>query len=383
MVDVDLDGVHSSTLKNAGGVRSTWRNRANIELTKYSIDYFRTVKDEVGFRELGYFWLHDESSWQEMLSNYPLYEEYGLPVELYAPEDVPGHLPFVDSLEGIAGLSISRHAGLIDPYLLREHYRRSAKQAGVSFLDGSIVVGMSLTGGRVADVTILRVEEALMHRERAEVAKRYLLHGSSSLPGEVLTIPCGTLINTAGAWAPRVSALYGLRDESVRPRRRQMALFHCPDVDLSCFGMVIDTSDVYFHQEGDNILAGYSNMDEPFGYNLDYDFGGVEEGSSFVSLIWTPLYARSSLFERVKFIRGWAGLYAETPDRSGFLGRVPGFENLYECSAHTGRGVMVSYGAAVALADIIADGRLRPALASVYDLSRDRPRGALYEELHL
>ena len=59
VIDLDLEGEHSSTLKNAGGVRATWRNRANIELCKYSIDFYEAIREEVQFHELGYFWMHD------------------------------------------------------------------------------------------------------------------------------------------------------------------------------------------------------------------------------------------------------------------------------------------------------------------------------------
>jgi sarcosine oxidase subunit beta len=162
-----------------------------------------------------------------------------------------------------------------------------------------------------------------------------------------------------------------------------MVVIKCPEVDLSSYGILIDTSAVYFHKDAENILAGYSNMDEPYGYNLEYGFGGLEEDSPFVRHIWLPLYQRISKFERVKFLRGWAGLYAETPDRSGYLGKVPGFKNIYECGAHTGRGLMISYGAGTALSDLLLEGKFREELKHAKDLSRERPSGDLFEELHL
>lgn len=384
VIDVDLEGEHSSTLKNAGGVRATWRNHANIELCKYSIDFYETIKDEIQFRELGYYWMHDEEWWQEINKNYPLYKEYGLNVELYPRETVSEFLPFVDNLDGITGFSISRNAGLLDHYSLREYYRREAKKRGVAFFDRVYVDKISIENCRVTEVIanqIGKLEDNIS--DKSELIKTYLVNGEIGYPAEAVSFKCGVLINTAGAWSPRISKLYGFNDEKIKPRRRQMVVIRCAEVDLSSFGLIIDTSHVYFHKDAENILAGYSNMDEPYGYDLEFNFGGMDEGSLFVKFIWLPLWRRISKFERIKFIRGWAGLYAETPDRSGYIGCVPGFKNVYECGAHTGRGLMISYGAGTALSDLILDGRFREELKHAKDLSRERPSGDLFEELHL
>jgi sarcosine oxidase subunit beta len=381
VIDLDLEGEHSSTLKNAGGVRATWRNRANIELCRYSIDFYETIRDEVQFRELGYFWMHDREWWEEINKNYPLYKEYGLPVELHPPKAVPEFLPFVDNLEGIAGLSISRKAGLIDHYSLREYYRKQARKRGVVFLDRCFVKKIVVNNSEAREVIADQLKKS--GDNESEQIKKYLINGEVEASKEEISFKCGTLINAAGAWSPRISRLYGFNDEEIKPRRRQMVVIKCPEVDLSSYGILIDTSDVYFHKDAENILAGYSNMDEPYGYNLEYGFGGLEEDSLFVRHIWLPLYQRISKFERVKFLRGWAGLYAETPDRSGYLGKVPGFKNIYECGAHTGRGLMISYGAGTALSDLILEGKFREELKHAKDLSRDRPSGDLFEELHL
>ena len=384
VVDLDLEGEHSSTLKNAGGVRATWRNRANIELCKFSIDFYRTIKNDIQFREFGYYWLHDLESWLEINRNHPFYKEYGLGVELHPRERIPELLPFVDNLEGVAGLSISRNAGLIDHYSLREHYRREARNIGVTFIDRIYVKDIVVKDGIITDVIAYDLKKVFeVGADSSEVVKEILVKGLQR-PYQVLTtFKCGNLINTSGAWSPTISRLYGLSDDKIRPRRRQMVLISSRDVDLTKYGMIIDTSDVYFHKEGENILAGYSNMDEPYGYNFEFSFGGMDETSQFVRYIWEPLSKRISKFKNVKHLRGWAGVYAETPDRSGYLGSVRGLKNAYECVAHTGRGLMISYGAGVALSDLILNSEFRPELKSAKDLARARPSGELYEELHL
>ncbi|NIP39738.1 MAG: FAD-binding oxidoreductase, partial [Candidatus Dadabacteria bacterium] len=374
-----LSGEHSSTLKNAGGVRATWRNRANVQLCKYSINFYETLRDEIQFRQLGYYWLHDEQSLAEIEKNLPLYNEYGLNVKTFMPEQIKRFLPFVDNLEGVAGLSVSKQAGLIDHYSLREYYRKKAKSLGVEFVDRCYVKDVELSGGGVKSVIALYVKGMY----DSKLIKKYLMEKDINTPHKIVPFSCEVLINTAGAWSPKLSKLYGFLYDDIKPRRRQMLVINNPDVDLSAYGMIIDTSDVYFHKEGTSILAGYSNFDEPYGYNFDVSFNTIEENSPFVKYIWEPLWNRMSSFEKIKLIRGWAGIYGETPDRSGYIGKVPGLENVYECAGHTGRGLMISYGAGQALADLIIDGKFRPDLKSASDFSRERPSGELFEELHL
>lgn len=384
VIDLDLQGEHSSTLKNAGGFRATWRNGANIELCKFSIDFYRTIKNDIQFREFGYYWMHDEESWLEINKNYPLYREYGLNVELHRREKIPRFLPFVDNLTGIRGLSISRNAGLIDHYSLREHYRKESMKMGVQFIDRIYVKDIFVKDEVVTEVIAYDLRKLFeAGADSSEIVKEILIKGFQRSYQDLTAFRCETLINTSGAWSPTISRLYGLSDDKIMPRRRQMVLISSRDVDLTNYGMIIDTSDVYLHKEGENILAGYSNMDEPYGYNFEFGFGGMDEKSQFVKYIWEPLSKRISKFEKVKLLRGWAGVYAETPDRSGYLGRVRGLENVYECVAHTGRGLMISYGAGVALSDLILNSELRPELKSAKDLARERPSGELYEELHL
>jgi sarcosine oxidase subunit beta len=112
--------------------------------------------------------------------------------------------------------------------------------------------------------------------------------------------------------------------------------------------MFVDSSGVYFPPEANYILGGYATPEEPAGYNFEYD------GETFFeSSIWPALYERSSLFENLKHITGWAGLYEISPDNSGIVGRVAGLKNVFEAHSFSGRGAMQSYGAGLALSELI------------------------------
>lgn len=383
VLDIDLEGEYSSTLKNAGGVRSTWRNRANIELCSYSISFYEKIREVIGFRQKGYFWMHNEKSWNEIMNNRGKYEEYGLDVGFYHRKDVQKYLPFVDNLDDISGLSVSRDAGLVDHYSLREYYRRNARERGVEFIDRKYVTNLEISGSGIESVIAKDITGLPGTAGKEKI--REILKGKKvdeALPG--IRYKCDQFINAAGAWADRLlTSEISATGMDIRPRRRQMVVVDCPDINLREYGMIIDTSDVYFHGEGEYILLGYSDPEEPYGTDFRFDFYGLGEGSPFIEKMWKPLWRRISRFTSLKFIRGWSGMYGETSDRSGYMGKIEGLDNAYECCGHTGRGLMISYGAGQVMSDIIIDGRPREELSSAADLSRSRPNGPLYEQLHL
>jgi sarcosine oxidase subunit beta len=172
--------------------------------------------------------------------------------------------------------------------------------------------------------------------------------------GPVDLVACERLVNAAGPWAVLVAELMGA-PVPCRAVPRQLCVVASREVDLSAQGMIVDSSDVYFHHEGGElILAGYSPPDDPPSYRFEY------EGPAFFEReIWPRLAHRISAFDRLDHVRGWAGLYELSPDHSALLGAVAGLDNAYEIHSFSGRGVMQSWAAGLCLAELIATGAYR------------------------
>src|SRR5689334_49241 len=134
--DIDLSGRLSSSEKNAGGVRATWWEAVNISLCLASIRHYESIAAEVGFRQKGYLWLYDAETWPKALAHIDLQRSLGHPIETLSADDVHRKVPEIDRLNGIAGATFSPHDGLINPNLLKNHYRDRARAAGAELRDG-------------------------------------------------------------------------------------------------------------------------------------------------------------------------------------------------------------------------------------------------------
>ena len=163
-VDIDLSGRLSSSEKNAGGVRATWWQRVNIALCRASIEYYQRVRDEVGFRQKGYLWLYDKDTFARAVEHIPLQRELGHQIEALTPADVNRRVPEIDKLDGIAGATFSPADGLINPNLLKEHYRARALKLGAQFLDRTYVVAHRC--GRIQRAPSMLAVRRAAHRRR-------------------------------------------------------------------------------------------------------------------------------------------------------------------------------------------------------------------------
>ncbi|HUY26565.1 MAG TPA: FAD-binding oxidoreductase, partial [Candidatus Binataceae bacterium] len=160
------------------------------------------------------------------------------------------------------------------------------------------------------------------------------------------------------------------------PVRRQICLVDNRTTRLERYGMIVDTSGVYFHNEGQHILAGYSPPEEPPGYHFNYD------GEAFFQTeVWPRMYSRMSCMERLRHVTGWAGLYEVSPDRSAIVGRAA--PRVFEAHSFSGRGVMQSYGAGQALADLIATGSYAALDAAALSRERFESGDLVFEALHI
>jgi sarcosine oxidase subunit beta len=395
VVDVDLAGVYAASELNAGGARATWWQPVNIETCLATLDFFREHREELGFRELGYLWLYaDRELFARALAKRVLQNAHGLDVEELAPGAVHERFPLLDSaLHELVGATFSPRDGLVNPNAVRAHYRSRAERLGVRFLNRHYVTGVEtarVTGAagslrRVAALHVVGVRSPGAVDDAGTLREILTTHRVPESAREAETrLVCDSVVNCLGAWSPILAAKLGISD-AAEPVRRQLSLVDlrrdelAPDVRMDELGMIVDASGLYFHPEGAFVLAGYSTPDEAPGYDFDYD------GDEFFEReIWPRLAHRASAFERCRHVRGWAGLYAVTPDRSGIAGAVAGFANLFEAHSFTGRGVMQSRAVGRAMAGLVATGRWDE--HDLAPLSRSRfadPARWVPEELHI
>lgn len=366
VVDLDLAGVYASSELNAGGARATWWQGVNIETCSKTLDFFRDHRERFSFRELGYLWLFDDASRFEIAKEKrSLQNAAGLGVELLDPTEIAKRFPILDrNLVELVGATWSPRDGLINPNAVRQFFRSEAEALGVAFLNRHYIDGVVTervqgeTGmRRVKAISVIEVERGDPADDSGQIREILTTHrvaGDARL--RETRMSCEVLINCLGAWSPIFSAKIGIRDPT-EAVRRQICLVgvHREDladnVDLDALGMIVDASDLYFHPESGNVLAGFSIPEEAPGFDFSYD-----GESYFEQFVWPRLAHRSSSFERCGHVRGWSGLYAVTPDCSGIAGPVPGIANLFEAHSFTGRGVMQSFGVASALCERVVDG---------------------------
>ena len=351
VVDLDIAGEWSSSELNAGGVRATWSQKVNLLASKFSIEYYMKHAESVGYRGCGYLWLHRPNTFESALQARKMHVASGWDVEVWDQKEIQRRIPFIDKTDDLAGALFGVNDGLVNPNRLKEHFREEAIAKGAKLLDGIWVCKAepkSSEGGW--KVRAFQFSEQLTSEQKKQLLSENP-ETLSDAQGAWIEIEAKNIVNCAGAWAPHLAKILGYSSPS-QPVRRQISLFHARGLDLTPYGMIIDPSGVYFHPESIYGLSGFATPDEPAGFNFQYD------GEKFFEeQIWAPLYERSTAFESLRHVSGWAGLYENSPDHHAIIGKVEGAQNLYEAHSSSGHGAMQSYAFGIAMGELIAQGK--------------------------
>jgi FAD-dependent oxidoreductase domain-containing protein 1 len=376
VIDFDLEGALSSSELNAGGVRATWLQPINIEMSKVTIDYLAEHAEAVGYRACGYLWLHPAERLEAALKGRELQVKMGWPVDVWDIAQLRSKVPFIDKTDGIAGAIFGPRDGLVNPNRLKNHFREEARKLGVVFDDRTMLRAATYerAGSHGVRCVTERFENVMSHESKLSV-----LQLEKVAERRQVVYHAKRIVNCAGPWAAHVAGVLGYKTP-VYPMRRQISLFDCRDVDLTSYGMIVDTSGVYFHPEATNGLSGFAAPEKP---GIDYHYDGE---AFFQEIIWPALYERSTSFERLKHLTGWAGLYEVSPDECAVLGAASNGEAgssgaVFEAHSFSGHGVMHSYAAGRALAEKMISGRYEQIDAEPLSSSRFETGRLVHENL--
>src|SRR3989441_267985 len=359
-----------STGKSMGGVRAQFSTPVNIQMSKYSIDFFSKFDEVVGhpadYRAHGYlFCATNENHLAYLKANRERQHALGVTnVEWVSAEDIVKMVPQL-RVDDILGGTFCPTDGFVDPHSVMMGFMLKARERGVRLWLDTEVTGIEVEGSQP-----LRLDRALV-AELPPISVQRRVAAVMTSRGLVST---RTVVNAAGPWAANVARLAGT-ELPVEPLRRQLVPTEPFDGLPKRFPMVIDMSTgFHFRREGKGILLAWNDPQETPGFKTDFD-------ASFIEKILTRAAARVPCLAdaEVNPRRAWAGLYEMTPDHHAIIGPAPDVQGLYFVNGFSGHGVMHSPASGRITADLILQGHSELVNAQQLGVGRFK-EGKLLEE---
>jgi sarcosine oxidase, subunit beta len=300
-----------STCKAAGGVRASFSNAANIAIGLRGLDvYSRFAQDhdqEIDFSRDGYLYtLSDQTNVDIFTESVALQNSHGVPSRMVTPEEAKKISPLI-STEGMLAASWSPHDGKATPESVVMGYAATARRHGARIIRHCAVSDIDSSSGTITAVVT-----------------------------ECGRIATNTVVCAAGAWSRSIGDMVGVTIP-VTPVRRQIA-FTEPVAELpeTSPSLTIDfPSNFYFHPEGKGLLLGWSDPNEPDGFNLKFELEDWLLGLGAIAETRAPAVLEYGIST------GWAGLYEMTPDRNQINDRSTKVEGLFIATGYSGHGFLM------------------------------------------
>jgi sarcosine oxidase subunit beta len=347
-----------ATGKSMGGVRAQFSTPVNIQMSKYSIDFFSKFDEVVGhpadYRAHGYlFCATNDNHLAYLKANRARQSALGVTnVEWVSPEDIAKMVPQL-RVEDILGGTFCATDGFVDPHSVMMGFMLNARERGVRLWLDTQVTGIHLECGDSSPLSRgpgagnpRGVPIALTSQRTPKEGRR--IAGVQTSRGFIST---RVVVNAAGPWAAHIAKMASA-ELPVEPLRRQLVPTEPFDQLPKQFPMVVDMSTgFHFRREGKGILLAWNDPEETSGFKTEFD-------ATFVEKILTHAAARVPVLAEAEVNprRAWAGLYEMTPDHHAIIGAAPDIEGLYYVNGFSGHGVMHSPASGRVAADLILQG---------------------------
>ena len=332
-----------NTDRSVGGIRTQFSTAVNVELSLASLEVWDSFEEtfgvDIAHRRSGYLFLaRSEATAERFHEQVAMQNDLGVPSAYLSPDEAREHCPELHASE-FHGATYSPTDGFADPHLALQGFSQGAREAGAEIR----------TKTPVLDVTVEEVGDPVVADVTVETANG--------------TLDADVVVNAAGAWARRVGSMVDV-DLPIAPRRRQVAVVdpQTPVPETVPLTIDLDTGS-YFRpeREGRALVGGHFSAEDPDVDPDDYDTG--------MDLDWAVTAveragATAGYFgPETGLVRGWAGLYAVTPDHHAIVEiSTPG---VVTAGGFSGHGFQHSPATGQLVAELCLDGE-----ASLVDVSR-------------
>jgi glycine oxidase len=156
------------------------------------------------------------------------------------------------------------------------------------------------------------------------------------------TLTADRYLIAAGAWSGQLLADLGIHVQ-IRPVRGQMVLFRLPNREFK--PILIHGKRYLVPREDGRILAG-ATEEYDAGFNKTPTEEGVRGLIRFAESVYPAL-------EQAEIETTWAGLRPHSIDGMPYLGRVPGYHNIFVATGHFRSGIQLSPGTGLVMSEMI------------------------------
>lgn len=313
ILEMDATYAKASTPLSDGNTRIQFNIKENIQMSQYGLtvlqDFAETMRvaderPDPAFRQQGNLFVLDEASHDEGYEGLCLQQQLGCTVAWLTPAEVQQHYPIYNLQDCVAG-TFGPHDGTMSPMAILMGYKKKVIALGAKFIEAE-VISLHKEGNRITGLTLASGE---------------VLHSN-------------VVLNAAGAWAPKIAQTIGVT-LPIAPTKRQVTVFETNVRPTTRLPALFLPSGLYVIHEDDGLFTcGKSFADDPIGY-ADFRW----ERKLFEAAIWPELVDYIPAFDRLKILRGWAGLYeVNTLDGNAILGEWPEVQGFYLANGFSGHG---------------------------------------------